>query len=83
MSKFEFKKLVNMLAYVAVVIVGVTLVLSGLMPKFSNMLNDFAYYILLFVVAVTSFAYAKSKRNIAYLVVWVVAVALIVVSYVI
>lgn len=84
-STTNWKIFINFCAYVAIALIGVVLVLNKLVgtTDFANALSVIANTIAYVIVAISGFYFAKSKRNFWYIVVWVVAVVLIVVSYII
>ena len=86
-SNWEFRKFLNLLGYIAVVLIALAWVLGFIfrggasMVSLSNVTsaliffgNLFAY----FITAVSGFYYARSKRSIWYMVVYAVAIVLIV-----
>lgn len=80
---------VNAIAFVSLVIIGIVLLLSevGLGGKIASALKDIANALAYVVVAACSFIYATGKLNrkngIIYMIVWVVAVVLITIAYII
>ena len=88
MAKRDWTRIVNLVAFVAVVLIGIFLILHSLDilrdigDAFMTIANILAY----FTVAVCSFFYAYSKwgkKQQWYMIVWVIAVVLIVLHYVI
>ena len=80
-----FKSFANLLSYIAVIFVGVALILQkvldgGQIAQILKMIAEIFAYVIL---AISSFAYARSRRSIIFVLVWVVAVVLIIVSYII
>ena len=85
-SKWEFRKFLNLLGYIAVILIAVAWVIgfifrngAGLTPG-SNIVswlvfcgNLFAY----FITAVAGYYYARSKRSIWFLITYIIAVVLI------
>ncbi len=83
MSKYTVKSVANVLAYGAVVLVGLALIIRSVINagQLANILKHTADAIAYLILAIESFNYAKSRRNSAFLIVWVIAVILISVSY--
>ena len=83
--KFSMKSFASLMAYIAVVLVGLALLIQSIFKgnqvasAFKIVADVIAYVMLSFY----SFAYAKSRRSIVYIIIWIVAVVMIVVSYVI
>lgn len=85
MSKFSFRSFANLMAYIAVVLVGAALLIQAVLKGNQvaaafKMVADVIAYVML---AISSFSYAKSRRNVVFIIIWIVAVVLIVVSYII
>lgn len=85
MSNFTFRSFANLMAYIAVVLVGTALLIQSVLKgnqiaQAFKMVADAIAYVML---AITSFSYAKSRRNVVFILIWLVAVVLIVVSYII
>lgn len=89
MNELKLKKLVNAVAYFAIIFLAVALLLSQISSAgsvlgdiadiFSRLANTIAYVI----VAVMAFFYVKTKRNIAYMITYIVSVILIAVFVII
>ena len=76
---------VNLLAFIAVILIGVSLILSRI-HVFGQVAGAFliiANVIAYSVVAIVSFFYIANKKNIWLWIVWVVSIVLIVISYII
>lgn len=82
------KKFFNAMAFVALVIAGIVLVVSkildivGIDIKILGILNTIASVLAYVVTAVAAYYYVRTKRNIAWLIVYIVAVILVVVPLV-
>ncbi len=77
--------LVNLCAFIAVILIGVSLILSKI-HVFGQVAGAFmiiANVIAYLVVAVVSFFYVARKKNVWLWVVWIVSIILIIISYVI
>lgn len=83
MSNYTYKSLANILAYIAIILVGIALVVKSIIGggQIASILKTTADCIAYFMLALPSYAYARSRRNIAFLIIWVIAITLIVVSY--
>lgn len=77
--------LVNLSAFVAVVLIGISLMLSKInaMGQVANAFLIIANVISYLVVCVVSFFYIARKKNVWLWIVWVVSIVLIIISYVI
>ena len=76
-----FRGIMNFISYIAVFFIGVALLLQVCFKSnsFSTAFQMVAECLAYFVVSVSGFFYAKSKRSIWYLICWLIAVVLIVV----
>lgn len=86
MGKINFKSFLNFIAFVAIVFIGVALIVKGILGADNQVgvaLELVAQIIAYAMLAIYGFFYARSKRSIVFLIVWIVSVVLIVVSYVI
>ncbi len=72
---------VNFLAFVAIILIGIALILKK--TSFGGQLQLIANIIAYVMLAVFAFFYARSKRNLIFVILWLAAVVLIVVSYII
>lgn len=79
--KFTLKMVVNFIAFVAVILVGIALILKN--TSIGGQLQLVANVIAYVMLAIFAFFYAKSKRSIIFILLWLAAVVLIVVSYII
>jgi uncharacterized membrane protein len=84
MSKFTYKSVANVLAYAAVVLVGVSLLLNKLFDgnQIASIFKHVADILAYTMLAISSISYATSRRNAVFVIVWIIAVVMIVVSYV-
>lgn len=78
------KQFVNFLAYISVGLIAVALILSKLLgwlisPNVVNIINLIAQIIAYTITAVFAFFYAKSKRNIGWMVAYIIFVIVIIV----
>ena len=85
MSNLSYRSFASVLAYISVVLVGSSLLISALLganqlASMFKMAADILAYIML---VIASFSYARSRRNVIFVIIWIVAVVLIVVSYII
>ena len=83
--KFNLKSFLSIMAYVAVVAVGVALLLQALLKgeQVAGIIKLVADVIAYLMLVIYSFAYAKSRRSVVFVIVWIIAVVLIVISYII
>lgn len=83
-KKASFKGIMNFLAYIAVIFIGVALIIGQIFKSkqgaVAEALNTISQILSYLLVAYYSLIYVKSKRNWVHFVVWAVAVTLIVVS---
>ena len=75
---------INLCAFVAVVLIGLSLILSkiGALGEVANAFMVIANVIAYIVVSVVSVFYVARKKNIWLWIIWIVAIVLIVVSYI-
>ena len=79
------KRFFNMLAFIALVISGVALLISKIFfgdSATASFLNGVAYVLAFVVTSVSAFYYVRSTRNITILIVYIVAVIIVVVPLV-
>ncbi len=76
--------LINLISFVAVICIGVALMLAkiGFLSSVSGALMTIAQTIAYIVVSVVSFFYVLRKKNVWIWITWIVAVVLIVISFV-
>ena len=76
--------LVNLMAFIAVICVGVSLILSklGFLDQISEALSTIANVISYLVLVIVSCFYIVKRKNIWLWVTWAVSVALIVISFI-
>lgn len=72
-SKWEFRKVMNCLAYFAMIFAAIALVVGKLIPSANTFLMPIASFLAFAVAAVSAFAFAKSKRSVVWLVLCVIA----------
>ncbi len=83
MSKNEngFRSIMNLMAFVAIVMIAVSLILSKL--NFAASINGacqlIANVIAYIMVAISSFYFVRSRRGIGYIITWIVCVVVIIV----
>ena len=75
MSGISLSKVVNFIAFVAVILCAVSVVIGKWVPLF----GEIAGIIALIVVCVSAFFYVSAKRNTTFMILYVVAIILIVV----
>ena len=84
-STNRWRHFVNFLAYIAVIMIGVALALSFLLGKLgvnatiAGYISKIAQALAYIIVCIASFYYARSKRNIWFFILWLIATVLIVV----
>ena len=79
MSEIKFKKTLNMFAYVGVVFLGIVLLLHSLMDyKIMQYIAVFAELITYTLITIYAYFYVRTKKHIAYMIVYIIAVVLIV-----
>jgi len=91
MEKRDTNIMMRFISFVAVFLIGLSLLLTKIFTKGNiiDVLNTVAFLLAVFVVAVSGFFYAYGKlgrgktKNVWYMIAWALAVALIVVTYVI
>ena len=78
------KQIVNFMAYISVALIAVVLVVGKLLDwlvnaNILNLLNLIAQIIAYIITAVYAFCFAKSKRNIGWMIAYIVFIVLILV----
>lgn len=85
-NQLNQKKFFNAMAFVALMLAGIALLISKIFFKagqpVSNILNGIAYTLAFVVTAVNAYFYVRTKRNVAYIILYVLAVLLVVVPLV-
>ena len=80
------KKFFNLLAFVALIISGISLLISKIFfnsnGTVSAVLNNIAYILAFVVVAFAAFNFVKVKRNLAITIIYIIAVLIVVVPLV-
>lgn len=76
-----FKSVMNLMAFVAIVLIAVSLILSKLniASSVNSACTIIANVIAYIMVAIASFYFVRSRRGIGYLITWIVCVVVIVV----
>jgi hypothetical protein len=88
MTELKLKKFAQAAAYFAVLFLAVALLLKqvssgGLFGDIANIFERIANTVAYILVAISAFFYVKTKRNILYMVSYIVAVVLIVIFIII
>lgn len=78
-NKGGFKSFMYVVAFVAIVLIAISLVIVKIAPSVANACLLIANIIAYSMVAIFSFYFVKSKRNAAYMITWIVAVVLVIV----
>ena len=73
------RSLTNLISFVAIVLIAVSLLLVKIAPAVASACTLIANIIAYLFVAIYSFAFVRSRRSFIYTVIWIVAVAAIVV----
>ena len=71
-SKWDFRKFMNAVAYWALVFAAIALVIGQIFTKLRVFLLPIASFLAFAVASVSAFYYARSKRNIAWLIIFIV-----------
>lgn len=85
MAKGDFGKFLNVLAYISIVLVAAALVLSKILgwakagADVASAVRLIANILAYFVTAIAAFYYVRSKKNIWFTIVYIVALVLIIV----
>ncbi|MBQ4558103.1 MAG: hypothetical protein IJA61_01855 [Clostridia bacterium] len=79
-STFSWSKVLRVLSYWSVVLIGIALLLSKIIPTSIGASIQLIGNVLAYIVVLaSSFGYAMYKRNLWYFLIWAVALVLIVV----
>ncbi len=85
-NQLNSKKFFNAMAFIALVISGIALIISkiflGQATTGARILNSIAYILAFVVTSFCAFFYVRTKRNITYTIVYIVAVILVIVPLV-
>ncbi len=78
------KQVVNFMAYISVALIAIVLIVGKLLgwlvnANILNLLNVIAQIIAYIITAVYAFCYAKSKRNVGWMIAYIIFVVLIIV----
>lgn len=84
MTELKLKKFAQAAAYFAIIFVAVALLLNqisstGVFGDIANILKELANAVAYMLIAISAFFYVKTKRNVLYMVSYIVAVVLIVI----
>lgn len=88
-GELHTKKFFNMLAFCAIVISGVVLVLTKVLSACGitwvglGVLNTIAYFLSYIVLAISAFHYVRTKHSVVWTIIYIVAVLLVFVPLVI
>ncbi|MGD9901195.1 MAG: hypothetical protein AB7S44_01490 [Spirochaetales bacterium] len=90
MTELKLKKLVNAIAYFSIIFLAVALIFSqiaqnntGLFASISNIFTVIANSLAYIIVGFGAFFYVKTKRNILYMISYIVAVILVIIFVII
>jgi len=85
MTELKLKKLAQAAAYYAIIIVAIALVLNyfSIFGEVASILYKVANIIAYILVAISAFFYVKIKRNLVYMITYIVAVVLMVIFMII
>ena len=85
MANKDFKGLLNLIAFVAIGLVGLTLILSkvGVFGEITGAITTVAHVLAYLITAIAGFYYVKNKNNIWVWIIYAVSIVLIILSYVI
>ena len=90
MTELKLKKLVNATAYFSIIFLAVALIFgyiaqnnTGLFASISTILTTVANTLTYILVAFSAFFYFKTKRNLLYMISYIVAVLLVVIFVII
>ncbi len=85
-NQLNTKKFFNAMAFVALIIAGIALMISkiffGANGDVSRILNSVAYTLAFVVTAFCAYFYVRTKRNVAWLIIYIIAVIIVVVPLV-
>lgn len=85
-KELNTKKFFNLLAFIALIISGVALLISkiffGANTNTAMILNNTAYVLAFVVTAVSAYHYVRTRRSLVWLIVYIIAVIIVVVPLV-
>ncbi len=77
MAKWEFRKVLNCVAYFAIVFAAIALVVGQLIPSAKVFLMPIASFLAYCVASVSAFHWAKSKRSVVWMVLFVICAIIV------
>ncbi len=78
-GKWDFQKFMNAVAYWAMIIAAIALVIGQIFTKLRVFLLPIASFLAFAVASVSAFHYARSRRNVAWMIIFIV-VAIVVLA---
>ncbi|MCL2484215.1 MAG: hypothetical protein FWD89_01555 [Firmicutes bacterium] len=80
-----FRKILNFLAFCAIMIIAASILLSNdvLSISFLGWMRYMAEIVAYGIVAIAAFFFARSKRNVAYMIAYIIAMVVLVIFYII
>lgn len=83
MINSNMKKIVEFLGYVAVFLIMIALILTKVVPSIADMCRYIAGIIGLVITVCAGYMYTRSKRNPVFIILFLIAIIVIIVMYVI
>jgi hypothetical protein len=78
-KEITFRKIVNFIAFCGVILVALSLTIGKIWPSVAYVTNMIAGIIASVIMAISAFYFAKSKRNVGYMIVWIICAVIILV----
>ena len=81
MTNVTMRKIVQMIAYIAILLILASMVTGVIFPKISDICKIISSVLGLIVTALVAFSFAKSKRSVIYMVLLIIALIAIIALY--
>ena len=85
-KELNTKRFFNLLAFVALIVSGVALLISKIFlgnSTTANVLNNLAYVLAFVVTAVSAYGYVRTRRSMTMLIIYIIAVIFVVIPLII
>ena len=78
MAKWEFRKVLNCIAYFALIFAAIALVLGRIFQNLQTFLMPIASFLAFCVASVLAFYYAKSKRSVVWMILFIISAIVVI-----
>lgn len=77
MAKWEFRRVLNCIAYFAIIFAAIALVIGQIIPSAKVFLMPIASFLAFSVASVSAFNWAKSKSNVAWMIIFIICAIIV------